>query len=108
MLIFRGGIRHGDVKPSNILLDSNLDARLGDAGLADELDLGQTHHTATGVEGTHLYYDIHTYNEVENKYEKKLTNDVYAFGISEYKLKHFIFSVCIVLNRVTVVSVRHF
>ena len=96
MLIFRGGIRHGDVKPGNILLDHKFDARLGDAGLADEVEVGRTHITDTGVVGTHLYYDRHTYDKEEKKYKKKLTNDVYAFGISEWKLKLFssCFSMC--------------
>ena len=53
-------ILHGDIKPSNVLLDSQLNARLADMGLAQQQRPMSSHLTTmTAVAGTHGYVDPH-------------------------------------------------
>ena len=48
---------HGDIKPSNIMLDESLGTRLGDFGLARLGDHGARWHTTRAVMGTAGYID---------------------------------------------------
>ncbi|KAK7294738.1 hypothetical protein RJT34_17633 [Clitoria ternatea] len=67
---------HRDVKSSNILIDGNLNARLGDFGLARLYDHGQVSHT-TNVVGTIGYIAP----ELTRTGKASTRTDVYAYGI---------------------------
>ncbi|XP_020204879.2 lectin-domain containing receptor kinase VI.3 [Cajanus cajan] len=67
---------HRDVKTSNILIDGNLNARLGDFGLARLYNHGQVSHT-TNVVGTIGYIAP----ELTRTGKASTRTDVYAFGV---------------------------
>ncbi|CAJ1807547.1 unnamed protein product [Sphenostylis stenocarpa] len=67
---------HRDVKTSNILIDGNLSARLGDFGLARLYNHGQVSHT-TNVVGTIGYIAP----ELTRTGKASTKTDVYAFGV---------------------------
>uniref|UniRef100_A0A803KLZ8 Receptor-like serine/threonine-protein kinase n=1 Tax=Chenopodium quinoa TaxID=63459 RepID=A0A803KLZ8_CHEQI len=69
-------IIHCDIKPQNILLDDNLNARIADFGLAKLLVLNQTH-TNTAIRGTKGYVAPEWFRN------KPITVkvDVYSFGV---------------------------
>ncbi|XP_066380030.1 L-type lectin-domain containing receptor kinase IX.1-like [Miscanthus floridulus] len=68
---------HGDIKPSNIMLDESLSTRLGDFGLARLGDHGAWWHTTKAVMGTAGYIDP----EFVNTHHPSTYSDVYSFGI---------------------------
>ncbi|KAI3972886.1 hypothetical protein MKX01_019544 [Papaver californicum] len=69
-------IYHRDVKATNILLDSDMKARVADFGLAKQNREGQSHLT-TRVAGTHGYLapEYALYGQLTEK------SDIYSFGI---------------------------
>ncbi|KAF7111430.1 hypothetical protein CFC21_111445 [Triticum aestivum] len=71
-------IVHGDIKPSNIMLDSSLNTKLGDFGLARLVDHGTgSMQTTKAVLGTVGYIDP----EFVNTHRPSKESDVYSFGI---------------------------
>lgn len=67
---------HRDVKPSNVLIDGEMNARLGDFGLARLYDPGSVSHT-TNVVGTIGYIAP----EMTRTGKPSTSTDVYAFGV---------------------------
>ncbi|KAF9665263.1 hypothetical protein SADUNF_Sadunf16G0104400 [Salix dunnii] len=67
---------HRDVKSSNVLIDAEMNGRLGDFGLARLYDHGTTSHT-TNIVGTIGYLAP----ELTRTGQASTSSDVYAFGI---------------------------
>ncbi|KAL5806848.1 hypothetical protein ACOSQ3_029740 [Xanthoceras sorbifolium] len=67
---------HRDVKPSNVLIDGEMNARLGDFGLARLYDHGRISHT-TNVVGTIGYIAP----EMTRTGKPTTSSDVYAYGV---------------------------
>ncbi|XP_028764540.1 lectin-domain containing receptor kinase VI.4-like [Neltuma alba] len=67
---------HRDIKTSNILIDGDLNARLGDFGLARLYDHGEASHT-TNVVGTIGYIAP----ELTRTGKASTSSDVYAYGV---------------------------
>ncbi|KAL7613111.1 hypothetical protein Lser_V15G08880 [Lactuca serriola] len=69
-------IIHCDLKPSNILLDDDMVAHVGDFGLARFLGINSDQNSTSGIEeqlGLHLQYGVGS--------EMTSSGDVYSFGI---------------------------
>ncbi|XP_013382060.1 cysteine-rich receptor-like protein kinase 7 [Lingula anatina] len=80
----RNSILHMDIKPSNILLDQELNARIGDHGLATEMKSKQSKVTAIG-HGAVSYQDPDfLYSSYKNKYRKEY--DVFSVGVVMLRL----------------------
>ena len=76
-ICYREPIIHGDVKPSNILLDTWGNARLGDAGLAVEMPKDRSHCTGTNTyAGTQPFRDPYADDD-----ERKPCNDIFSLGV---------------------------
>ncbi|KAG8056477.1 hypothetical protein GUJ93_ZPchr0002g25413 [Zizania palustris] len=70
-------VLHGDIKPSNIMVDSPCNAKLGDFGLARLVDHGKARQATMSVLGTAGYIDP----EFVNTRRPSTESDVYSFGI---------------------------
>ncbi|GMH39748.1 hypothetical protein BSKO_07646 [Bryopsis sp. KO-2023] len=71
-------IAHRDLKPANVLLDSNMNAKVGDMGLARVFDKSEDVYTATGeIKGTYHYIAP----EYLHTGQCRTVCDVYSLGI---------------------------
>nr|GEV38525.1 receptor kinase-like protein Xa21 [Tanacetum cinerariifolium] len=66
---------HGDLKPSNILLDDDMVAHVGDFGLARFLEADLYQNSSTGIRGTIGYMPPGIGGDMTS------SGDVYSFGI---------------------------
>ena len=78
-----------DVKPGNIFLDEDFNARLGDPGMAQELPLEYSYASISQTRGTDGYMD-----EYLKDRHLKPVNDIFSFGVGRH------YSVIIIVNYV--------
>lgn len=78
--VHAAGVVHRDVKPGNVLLDQNGDAKLGDFGIARHVSNDDTATDAALVAGTPAYMAP----EVADGEEPSAASDVFALGATLY------------------------
>ena len=76
----RQEIVHMDVKPANIFLDEDFNARLGDPGMSQELPFGYTHASISQTRGTEGYLDV--YMDFESRLRP--INDIFSLGVGMF------------------------
>ncbi|XP_048545679.1 L-type lectin-domain containing receptor kinase IX.1-like [Triticum urartu] len=69
---------HGDIKPSNIMLDESFNTKLGDFGLSRLIDHGMSLQTMSGMAGTPGYLDP----ECVITGKASTESDMYSFGVT--------------------------
>jgi serine/threonine protein kinase len=77
---------HRDIKPGNILLDSEFNAKLGDFGLSRVAENGGETALQTRAVGTALYMDPLTMKDGHVDFRR--SSDVYSFGIVLLEIAH--------------------
>ena len=65
-----------DVKPGNIFLDEEFNARLGDAGMSQELPTDHSYASISQMRGTEGYHDVYCHD-----LHLKPINDIFSFGV---------------------------
>lgn len=68
-----------DVKPGNIFLDEDFNARLGDPGMAQELRVEFSYASISQFRGTDGYVDEYLQDR-----RLKPVNDVFSFGVGRH------------------------
>jgi serine/threonine protein kinase len=81
MVLHQNGVLHGNLKPSNILLNDNLEAKITDFGISNGIDPGASLLKSMSV-GTLPYIAPEIFKESRYSWP----SDVYAFGILVYIL----------------------
>ena len=74
-----------DVKPGNVFLDEDFNARLGDPGMAQELPMEFSYASISQIRGTEGYMDEY----LQDRHFKPV-NDIFAFGVGMTPLNCFV------------------
>ena len=80
--IHQQGVLHGNLKPENVLLDTDGTVKLSDCGLARQVDMGQA---SFSLHNRFICYD-YIPPETLGSANLHVADDIYAFGILVYEL----------------------